>query len=187
MKMITPDKSIIKGYDFRRECDFLFEHCFIGDLYKEWTDYLLDNEIPMTVSYDEHSSDFVKESGYSPKIIHMRYSDEDSGVYKMAWNHDDVNPDVEPVPKSDNFKDIFAEIFCEEGWKHECYYHEFETRWGHNEYKEGYSKNIGDIKLNTKSWVEYLTFQGYRTIVQFNLFEYMKKVRREEQINSLLN
>ena len=42
------------------------------------------------------------------------------------------------------------------------------------------------FKYYTLPWVEYLSFQGYRTIVRINIFEYIKYVHRSKQLDLLL-
>lgn len=185
--MITPDKSKIDNYQFRRESEFYFKHCFVGDVYKKWTDYLIDNDVYIDVSYDEYDTEWIKTTGYAPDIIHMSYNEEDNGIYKISWHHQNLAPHKSSNDNSLEFKKAFAELFCVDGWEHEERFSNYESSFGHNDYKEGYAQTIGEINLYTKPWVKYLTFQGYRTIVQFNLFEYIKYVHRGEQINSILN
>lgn len=187
--MITPDTSKIENDNFFRESEFFFKYCFVGDIYKKFTDYLIDNGINIEVSYDSYSSEWIKTTGYAPDIIHMSYDENDNGVYKIVWQHREPLSDgnVSNLEQPVDFMEIFAHLFCVDGWEHEEKFSNYESKYGHSDYKEGYASGIGDIRLCTKPWVEYLTFQGYRTIVQFNLFEYIKHVHRYEQINIILD
>lgn len=60
-----------------------------------------------------------------------------------------------------NYK-LFADLFFIKGWEEEL------------------RNSQGDVKYCVKPWLDYVTFQGYRTIVQFRYDKYEKYERKEK-------
>lgn len=76
----------------------------------------------------------------------------------------------------------FADIFFIGDWKNELEYQltYYQDRHKTKKPNPKYSNNYGCIMIHTKDWVEYVTFQGSRVILQFNMGKYKLSLRKEK-------
>lgn len=172
MRILIPpeEKNIPKEYFY--PSDYYFEHCVVGKLYTEWTDKLLSFGVKLDTKYDmDLTSDYVSMSGYNPNIIHMGGKFFKDSIFKISWNHNESSS-----PTDEQIKQI-ANMFCIDGWEIE------KSHTGCKINTDDMSTNSGDICKYTKPWVNYLTFQGSRTILQFDIMKY----NRIRQLNMLLD
>ena len=132
----------------------------INDVISMWT---------KTIFYDVDNN---------PNIIDMtpnNWNNYRTDQYKINWGH-----------KSHLPEDIIlriADYFCVDGWKEEK---ELYDIFGKSKEYNGMSTQFGDIKKYTKPWVDYITFQNSRVIVQFYLDDFNKQLR-EEKLKRIMN
>ena len=167
--MIHPTYLDYTKSNYIFESDFYFENYYIGQVYRNFTDYIKQCGILLqTQTYDNNRTTFVKNSGYLPHIIHFGVGivTKRNDLYKITW--DFAHTDGTIGGSGINYEQIkyVAEYFCVDGWEDED------------------AINFGDIKNNTKHWVDYLTFQGSRMILQFYLDDYIIYLRKQK-MNSL--
>lgn len=154
--------------------NFYYEKCKVGELYEKWTSILKDNNIIF-----KNTPDIIRFSAY--KYGYTPYT------YKFCFNKFDLIDDIGTIPNyilSESDYEIFAKLFLIDGWEEELTY-TFTVRETIN-INPKFSSNFGDIIYYTKPWVEYLTFQGSRIILQFRFDDYLKSSDlRNEKLKKL--
>ena len=95
-------------------------------------------------------------------IIHFQtYDIYTPYTYKFTYNFPlSNNLTVNAYDLTNSYK-LFADLFFTDGWKEELDYN-------------------GDIRCCVKNWIDYVTFQGYRTIIQFRWDKYLISLRKEK-------
>jgi len=190
-----PTKFGYKQSGYFYYSDYYFEFFYIGKIYRKWTDHILKCGIELDIKYDKDTTEYVKNSGYNPDIIH--FSDD---LYKITWN---LRQELRKIKMENGYirhatcnyelhkkqKEHITKLFCIDGWeKEEAYNTDNFDMFKYNNTnppEEGMSNQYGDIKKYTKPWVNYLTFQHSRIIVQFQLEDYVKSLR-ENKLNRIL-
>lgn len=135
------------------------------DLYNKWLNLFINEGIPFDIY-----PDIIKFDDYN---VYTPFT------YKFTFNLGFTNSGIyyKYKLKEKDYK-LFADLFFIDGWKDEL---EHVTNLdnimydGNKLYKTKYSINYGDINCYVKPWVDYVTFQGYRTIVQFRWDKYSRK------------
>lgn len=123
--------------------------------YLKWLDHFIDNDIQF-----EESKNF--------------FCFNDNTTYKFNFNLKQTYNTYDFTEKQ--YK-LFANLFLKDNWKHEL-----ETVLAfYNTNITGYSKNYGEVRVNTKNFVDYITFQDSRVILQINL----NKLIRLEKLKKL--
>lgn len=161
---------------FQNESEFYYEMCKIGNLYDKWVDIFQNNGIiffgdPVILKFDNYKY------GYTPF------------TYKLNFNFGptvrDCNDDgTTYYTLTDDDHKIFAKLFLINGWEDELIY-TFSARDTKNR-NPNYSSNYGEVNYYTKSWVDYLTFQGDRVILQFRFDDYLKSSElRNEKLKKI--
>jgi len=117
--------------------------------------------------YEKWMNQFIENGmlfNNTPDIIKFEGQSYTSFTYKFCFNF----PNSEGVYgggykiKTSDYE-LFAKLFLTEKWRAELY----------------------DIKNNVKPWVDYLTFQGSRIILQFRFDSYLKTEGRKEKLQKL--
>lgn len=151
--------------------DFYHKECFAGLVYDEWMKIFLDNNINYEIK-----ADIIKFSNYN---FYTPFT------YKFTFNF--------PFEKTHNMSreqyEIFADLFFIKGWEEELEYQLtfYQDRHKINKPDKRYSDNYGDISVNVKPWIDYVTFQGSRTIIQFRLDKYIQIELRKKKLEKLSN
>lgn len=160
---------------FRNESEFYYEECKIGDLYDKWINIFKSNGIvlfgdPVILKFSNYKY------SYTPF------------TYKLNFNFGPTitsgNDDTMYYTLTDDDHKIFAKLFLIDGWEEELIYtfsdHDKKIR------NSNYSSNGGEIDYHTKPWVDYLTFDGSRIILQFRFDDYLKSADlRKEKLKKL--
>lgn len=153
--------------------NFYYEKCKVGELYENWISILKDNNI----IFDD-KPDILKFSTY--KYGYTPYT------YKFCFNSIDLISDIGIITNnilSESDYEIFSNLFLINGWEEELIY-TFTARETKN-INPNYSSNYGEICCHTKSWVDYITFQGSRIILQFRFDDYIKTELRKEKLKKI--
>ena len=169
------DEDIDSYLSTKYENDFYYEKCKIGDLYDKWLNIFKSNGI---IFYGD------------PVILKFRtHQIATPFTYKLNFNFGptltDGNDDgtIYYTLTDDDHK-IFAKLFLIDGWEEELIY-TFSAR-DTKVRNINYSSNYGEVNYHTKSWVDYITFQGDRVILQFRFDDYLKSSDlRKEKLEKL--
>jgi len=157
----------INDYDFYS--DYYFEQHEVGEISRLFTNIITDNGILLDNSYSISS---IKRN-YKINIIHMK-----DDIFKFTWDikyHDSKY--------SITFEQItnICKHFCIDGWVEEFYLYDINL----NDSK--LSTQYQDIKHYTKKWVDYITFQHSRIILQFDFKKFKYSNLRKQKIKNILN
>ena len=140
------------------------------NLYNEWLNIFLNKGIPF-----ENETDIIHFTNYK---VYTPYT------YKFTYNFSllQVTSDDNNYQFSDSDYKLFANLFFTDGWEEELDYQliYYQDRFKVKKPNENFSDNYGDICWYVKDWVEYVTFQGYRTIIQFRWDKYLISLRKEK-------
>lgn len=133
-------------------------------LYNKWLLLFINNGIPFEID-DYDIIKFDSYEIYTPNTYKFNFNLglTNSGIiYKYGF-------------KTSDYK-LFADLFFIDGWREELEYQlnleNIDQIWRNH---PKYSRNYSEISYYVKPWVDYVTFQGYRTIVQFRLDKYLRK------------
>ena len=141
--------------------DFYFAECVVGYLYEKYMNHFIENGLFFNKREDNKKN--ILNLEYQPNII--KFDNDNiytSETYKFTFRHyDNFILDFKKAK-------IFGNLFLIPGWENE------------------YESNYGDITKHVKPWVDYLTYQGYRTILQFRFDNYLVTEERKEKLNKIL-
>ena len=149
-------------------------------LYLQWLHKFVTNGMPFKIPHTCDIIQFTTYDNYTPF------------TYKFTFNMSDDFFDPNCLAIYD-FKQIdyelFAELFFTNGWEEELEYQliYYQDRNKIKKTNPNFGDNYGEIKYYVKPWVDYVTFQGYRTIIQFRFdkYERLEKLKEIEKINIL--
>lgn len=155
--------------------DFYHKKCFAGLVYDKWMKIFLDNNINYEIE-----ADIIKFRNYD---IYTPYT------YKFIFNFPfglEKTHDMSRELSKEQYE-IFADLFFTKGWEEELEYQLtfYQDRHKINKPNKRYSDNYGEIRVNVKPWIDYVTFQGRRTIIQFKLDKYIQIELRKEKLSRL--
>lgn len=130
--------------------------------YNKWRNYFCENDIP-----------FIKN-----EECFFSMSSTKNVVYKFNFN---IYNSYNYIFSKHEHK-LFADIFFTEGWEEEL---DYALTYYANRYKtiktnENYSDNYGEVCVHVKPFVEYVTFQHGRVIVQLNVDKLMRKEKLKQ-------
>jgi len=123
--------------------------------YTKWLYHFIDNDI--------HFEEFKTFFCFNDNI-----------TYKFNFNLKDKYNTYDFTEKQ--YK-LFANLFLKNDWKHELK----SVLAFYNTNITGYSTNYGEVSVNTKKFVDYITFQDSRVILQINI----DKLIRLEKLKNL--
>lgn len=158
----------LNDYDFYS--DFYFEQHEVGQTTILLTDIIKNNGI--LLSENELLSSKV---GYPANIIYMSDS-----TFKLTWdlkiiNHKYYEPSMKQIKS-------ICEYFCIKGWEEEFSHYIYDVNSEPNKLSSQYN----DVKYYTKKWVNYITFQNSRIILQFDLEKFKKTDLRKYKLQQLI-
>jgi hypothetical protein len=137
-----------------------------NDLYSEWLEKFINNGIPFEMDV------LLNTSSPLNHIISIN-----SFTYKFIFNIDINNSgEIDYRLKYKNYQ-LFANLFFIDGWEDELKYQliYYQYRDKNTKPNPNFGDNYGEINYYVKSWVNYVTFQDSRVIVQFRLDKYERK------------
>ena len=148
--------------------------------------YFFEHEIGSTVKY---FTDLIKKSGielyagitladkigYNANIMEIKVKLKP--LFKITW---DLN-----VNKTYDIKDVkeILDFFCTVGWETEYTHY---IRFYHHKQSTDLSSQYHDIDYYTKPWVDYISVQNSRIILQFDFEKYKKTELRKLKLKRIL-
>jgi len=156
--------------------DFYFEEHFVGNIARLFTNIINSNGILL------NDSDLISsKKGYNVHIISMSES-----TFKLTW---DLKLLFKRETRGDGLQyyDIsikqiknICEYFCVDKWEEEFNYYSFI-----DDHKY-FSSEYNSIQHYTKNWVNYISFQNSRIILQFDLEKFKKTDLRKYKLQQLI-
>jgi hypothetical protein len=156
----------INDYDFYS--DYYFEQHEVGEIAKLFTNIIKDTGILLDNSYSISS---IKHN-YNINIIHMN-----DDIFKFTW--DIKYHDSKYSIKFEQITNI-CKHFCIDGWEEEFYLYDMKLN------DSVLSTQYQDIKYYTKKWVDYITFQHSRIILQFDFKKFKYSDLRKQKMKKIL-
>jgi len=150
--------------------DFFFFEDEVGSTVKYFTD-LIKNEIELS-NDDITLSDKM---GYNGNI--MKININSTPLFKITWNL----KNVKQYGKNDIKK--IMDFFCVVGWGKEYDHYSVFEKYIKN---KDLSTQYHDVTFYTKSWVDYITIQNSRIILQFDFEKYKKTELRILKLKRVL-
>jgi hypothetical protein len=172
--ILHPTEDEVKDFTsgYYNESDFYYKECEIGNLYDRYVNFFKDDNIIFLGQPDIRK--FTNFRLYTPFTYKFNFYI--SPIIR------DINDTTEYYTLTDDDYKIFAKLFLIDGWEEEFIY-TFSARETKNINK---NSNFGEICCHTKSWVDYITFQESRIILQFRFDDYLKSPElRKEKLNKL--
>jgi len=159
---------------YSTDSEFYYKKCYAGLLYDEWMKIFLENGLiyenePSIIRFEDYGI-------YTPFTYKFNFNfplDSSNHIFPMSnYKHSDY--------------ELFANLFFTKGWENELKYEL--TQYPDRNFQKPnpkYSDYYGDILVHIKPWIDYLTFQGSRTIIQFRLDKYITTELRKEKLKKL--
>lgn len=174
--ILHPTEDDFNRSKYGRENEFYYDKCKIGDLYDKWYNIFKNNGIIFLGNPDILKFSSYK-YGYTPFTYKLNFN-----ISPLIRDCNDDGSLYYTLKDADY--ELFAKLFLVDGWGEELIY--TYTARDKKVINTNYSSNFGEIGIHTKSWVDYICFQGSRVILQFRFDDYLKSADlRKEKLKKL--